>query len=73
MRRIGQPGILQPVDRRTVRVVVELDPGEPVCGSAGLEGETQVPFEGMLGFLALFDRLRARASDPDTRVQPSGS
>jgi hypothetical protein len=41
--------------------VVELEPGEPVCGAAGLEGEEPLPFEGMLGFLTLFDRLRSRA------------
>ena len=48
-----------------MRVVVEIEPGEPVSGSAGREGEPQVPFEGMLGFLALFERLRARRDSPD--------
>ena len=41
-----------------MRLVVELDPGEPVCGSAGLEGEPPTRFEGLLGFLALFEALR---------------
>jgi hypothetical protein len=43
------------------RIVVDLDPagpGEPVSGSAAREGEPHARFEGMLGFLSLFERLR---------------
>jgi hypothetical protein len=47
------------MDNARVRLVIELDPGDPVCGSAAREGEPQIPFEGMLGFLSLFERLRA--------------
>ena len=50
------------VENSRVRLVVEVETGEPVCGTAGREGEPQVPFEGMLGFLSLFDRLRQRES-----------
>jgi hypothetical protein len=53
------------VERHRVRVVVEIESGEPVCGSAAREGEVQIPFEGMLGFLTLLDRLRAGTEPPD--------
>jgi hypothetical protein len=53
------------VEHDSLRLVVELEPGEPVCGSAGIEGETPVRFEGMLEFLALVERLRARAQQTD--------
>jgi hypothetical protein len=62
------------VENRTVRVVVELElePGEPVCGSAALEGELPVPFEGMLAFLSVFEQLqmRARPSDQPRQREP---
>jgi hypothetical protein len=48
------------VESARVRLVVEIEPGDPVCGSAGREDGPQIPFEGMLGFLSLFDRLRTR-------------
>jgi hypothetical protein len=59
MRSAPDRRIVRSVESRRVRVVVEIEPGEPICGSAAREGEQQVPFEGMLGFLTLFDRLRA--------------
>ena len=58
------PGMLAPVAYGRVRVVVELEPGDPVSGSAAREGEAQVPFEGMLAFLSLFERLRAGSAAP---------
>jgi hypothetical protein len=64
--------IIWPVERQRVRVVVEIEPGEPVCGSAAREGEAQIPFEGMLGFLSLFDRLRAGAEPPDAEPPHPG-
>jgi hypothetical protein len=53
------------VERHTVRVVVDVEHGDPVCGAAGLEGEPQTKFEGMLAFLALFDHLRSLAFGQD--------
>ncbi len=53
-----------------MRLVVEIEPGEPVCGSAGREGEPQIPFEGMLGFLSLFDRLRTHQEPDDIKAPP---
>lgn len=58
------------MDRDRVRIVVDIEPGEPVSGAAGRDGDPPVRFEGMLGFLALFERLRqadrnASASTPD--------
>jgi hypothetical protein len=47
------------MERQNVRIIVELEPGEPICGSLAREGEQQVPFEGMLGFLSAFDHVRA--------------
>jgi len=52
------------MDNARVRLVIELDPGDPVCGSAAREGEPQIPFEGMLGFLSLFERLFERLRAP---------
>jgi hypothetical protein len=52
-----------------VRLVIELEPGEPVCGSLGREGETPTRFEGMLGFLSLFERLR-REQDHGGDTEP---
>lgn len=46
--------------------------GEPVCGSAAREGEAQIPFEGMLGFLTLFDRLRAGTEPEDPEPPQPG-
>ena len=59
------------MERQTVRLVVELEPGEPVCGKAGVEGESLIGFEGMLGFLALFDQLRIRAGPPAGTDEPA--
>jgi hypothetical protein len=53
-----------------VRLVVEINPGEPVSGSAAREGEAPVPFEGLLGFLALFERLRQRIDPSDAEGLP---
>jgi hypothetical protein len=50
--------------------VVEIEPGEPVCGSAAREGEPPVRFEGMLGFLSLFDRLRSGGDAPEAEGSP---
>jgi hypothetical protein len=47
-----------PMDRDSVRIVVDIEPGDPVSGAAGRDGDPPVRFEGMLGFLALFERLR---------------
>jgi hypothetical protein len=61
------------MERDSLRLVVDLEPGDPVCGSAGIEGETAVRFEGMLGFLALVERLRARveaAADGAPAAEP---
>jgi hypothetical protein len=40
-----------------VRLVVEVEPGKPVCGSVAREGKAKIRFEGMLGFLSVFERL----------------
>jgi hypothetical protein len=64
MRRAPNRAIFAPVESVRVRLVVEIEPGDPVCGSAGREDGPQIPFEGMLGFLSLFDRLRARDELP---------
>jgi hypothetical protein len=65
MRTALAAALICHVERHRVRVVVEIESGEPVCGSAAREGEAQIPFEGMLGFLTLFDRLRAGTEPPD--------
>jgi hypothetical protein len=71
MRTAANHVIVRLVDNRRLRLVVEIEPGEPVCGSAGIEGERQIPFEGLLGFLSLFDRLRGeRQAEPDTAGGP---
>jgi hypothetical protein len=59
------------VERDSLRLVIELEPGDPVCGSAGVEGETATRFEGMLGFLALLDRLRAGEPTAGSREPPA--
>lgn len=56
--------IIPGVEQERVRVIVEIEPGEPICGSAARVGEAQIPFEGMLGFLSLFDRLRPGGEPP---------
>jgi hypothetical protein len=63
------------MDSARVRLVIELEPGDPVCGSAAREGEPQIPFEGMLGFLSLFEQLRATADlhAAETKDQCFGS
>jgi hypothetical protein len=71
MRSATNSGIFADVECTRIRVVVEIEPGEPVCGSAGREGEPQIPFEGMLGFLSLFDRLRSREPAPDAESAPN--
>jgi hypothetical protein len=48
-----------------VRIVVNIEPGEPVCGTAGRDGGPQLPFEGMLAFLSLLERLREGDGDVD--------
>lgn len=48
-----------------LRVVVELDEGDPVVGRVGLDGERGEAFEGLLEMLAAFDRLRRSASRAD--------
>jgi hypothetical protein len=54
------------VDGERVRMVIEVEPGEPLTGRVGREGERQFPFEGMLGFLSLFERLRGEPAEaPD--------
>jgi hypothetical protein len=52
-----------------MRIVVNIEPGEPVCGTAGRDGEPQVPFEGMLGFLSLFERLRSDVHGSEQALQ----
>ncbi|HUY59295.1 MAG TPA: hypothetical protein VMV16_06260 [Solirubrobacteraceae bacterium] len=51
-----------------LRIIVELEPGEPICGSLAREGEPQVSFEGMLGFLLAFDRVRVRDEQAEPEV-----
>jgi hypothetical protein len=48
-----------------------LEPGERVVGHAALEGEVPVAFDGMLGFLSLFERLRAASRGSDIRDRGS--
>ncbi len=67
MRTAAEVGIVATMQSASMRIIVELKPGEPVCGSAGRDGEPPIPFEGMLGFLSLFEHLRtpdAAARDP---------
>jgi hypothetical protein len=73
MRSAPDRGIVGAVQSARVRVVVEIEPGEPVCGSAGREGEPQIPFEGMLGFLSLFERLRPRDEAPGEQAGSAGA
>jgi hypothetical protein len=74
MRSTADRGIVGSVQSARIRVVVEIEPGEPVCGSAGREGEPQIPFEGMLGFLSLFERLRPRDAPPGEHAgDPAGA
>ena len=47
------------MDRDNVRIVIEIEQGEPLSGAAGRDGDPPVRFDGMLGFLALFEQLRA--------------
>lgn len=56
----GAPGRCNParVDGSHPRLVVELEPGEPVCGWVAREGGPRTRFEGMLGLLSLFEHLR---------------
>jgi hypothetical protein len=69
MRTAPEPEMVHAVEQPRLRLVIDLDPGDPVCGSAGVEGESLHPFEGMLGFLSLFDRLRMQAGmPPDPRA-----
>lgn len=55
-----------------IRVLIELEPGERVTGRAAIEGHEPVSFDGMLGFLTVFDRLRAAESTGEP-VADSGS
>lgn len=57
------------VESESLRIIVELEPGEPICGSLAREGEQRIPFEGMLGFLSAFDRLRAGDERRDDRPE----
>jgi hypothetical protein len=59
------------VKRINARLVIELEPGDPVCGWLGREGGTPTHFEGMLGFLSLFERLR-REQDHGGDAEPGG-
>jgi hypothetical protein len=64
MRTLAHPASVRRVESSRVRVVVEIEPGEPVCGSVARDGEPQIPFEGMLAFVSLFERLRTRDPEP---------
>jgi len=46
------------------RIVVELDPGEPISGSVSTEAEPEVPFVGVMGLVAAIDAVRARSLPP---------
>jgi hypothetical protein len=72
MRTEPGRGIFRAMESKRVRVVVEIEPGEPVSGSAAREGQPQIPFEGMLGFLSLFDRLRTGADSSVNEPEDSG-
>jgi hypothetical protein len=68
MRSAPIHGIFASVDSARIRVVVEIEPGEPIRGSAARDGDPQIPFEGMLGFLSLFDQLQTRAERPQAEA-----
>jgi hypothetical protein len=70
MRSTPSRAIVAAVQPERVRIIVELEPGEPVCGSAARDHEPQIPFEGMLGFLSLFERLRTNDQPHDQARQP---
>ena len=40
------------------RLIIEVEPGEPVSGWASREGGPREPFDGILDFLLLFEHLR---------------
>ena len=44
------------------RIVVEVEPGEPISGSvSGETPEPEVPFVGVMGLVAAIDAVRARS------------
>jgi hypothetical protein len=66
MRSWFGDGIVCGVERKLSRLVIELEPGEPVSGWAAREGEPPVRFEGLLAFISLFERLRS-SDEPEDR------
>jgi hypothetical protein len=56
--RRAAPWDRQRMEIPAARVIVDFDPGEPVCGWAAREHGPRFRFEGLLAFLALFERLR---------------
>jgi hypothetical protein len=62
------------VDMAATRVclIIELEPGEPICGSGEIDGEAPVAFEGMLGLLSLLERVRERAPSVQESLTDGG-
>jgi hypothetical protein len=51
------------VEESNARLVIEVEPGEPVRGWLAREGGPARRFDGLLSFFSLFERLRR--DDPD--------
>lgn len=51
-----------------LRLLLEVDPGEPIAGSLGHVDGPREPFSGLLELVAVLDRLRAEP--PQTSVAP---
>jgi hypothetical protein len=66
----GQGGQMMPRPPR--RLLIEVEAGDPVSGWAASEGGPRTRFEGMLGFISVFEQLR-HAEDIVAVELPDGS
>lgn len=58
---------------RSVRLIIELDDGDPPTGRVGRYGESHPGerFEGLLELLSTLDRLRAETPPPGEETAPA--
>jgi hypothetical protein len=60
----------EPARMSAVRLILDLEPSEPVSGRLGVPGGPQRPFAGLLELIAAIDQFRA-GNPPATGVDSS--
>ena len=67
---MGPSGAVEGKERQ--RIVVEVEPGEPIRGSVSTDVEPERPFVGLMQLVAAIDSARNAAPPTAAAVEPKG-